>query len=67
MHTLGIARAIKKVNANKTGDFIYENYYKRIRFSKEESYCSLKRLKKNRLLSLANKLIKNLSDHRNSK
>ena len=46
MHTLGIARAIKKMNANKTGDFIYENYSKRIRFSKEESYCSLKRLKK---------------------
>ena len=58
MHNLGIARAIKKMNANKTGDFIHENYYKRIRFSKEESSCSLKREKKNRLLSLANKLVK---------
>ena len=39
-------------------DFIYENYYKQIEFSKEGSYYLWKRLKKERLLLLANKLIK---------
>ena len=34
------------MNANEIRDFIYESYYKRIEFSKEESYCSLKCLKK---------------------
>ena len=33
-----------------------ENYYKQIGFSKENSYCSMKRLKKKDLLLLANKL-----------
>ena len=67
MYIVDIARAIKKMNANEIRDFIYGNYYKRIVFSKKESYCSLKRLKKERLLSLENKLIKNVADPRNAK
>ena len=30
----------------ETRDFIFENYYKRIGFSKQNSYYSMKRLKK---------------------
>ena len=44
------------MSVNEIRDFIFENYYKRIGFSKESSYCSMKRLKKY-LLLLANKLI----------
>ena len=46
------------MNTNKIRDFIYESYYKLFGFSKEESYCLLKHLKKERLLLFANKLIK---------
>ena len=67
MYTLNIIKAIKKINANEMRDLIYENYYKSIVYSKEESYCSLKLLKKERLLLLANKLIKNIPDLRNAK
>ena len=42
-------------------DFIYENYYRRIRFRKENSYYSMKRQKKKIVLhffpSFATKLI----------
>ena len=34
------------MSANEIRDFIFENYYKRIRFSKENSYYSMTRLKK---------------------
>ena len=44
-----------------------ENYYKWTGFSKEESYCPLKSLKKERLFSFANKLIKIVADRRNTK
>ena len=67
IYTVIIARAIKKINASEIRDFIYENDYKRIGFYKEESCFSLKRLKKGRLLSRANKLIKNVPDRCNAK
>ena len=67
MYTLNIIKALKKMNANKTIDFIYKNYYKRIELSKEESYYPLKPLKNERLLLLANKLITNILDPRNAK
>ena len=44
MYTLNIIKSIKKMNANNIRGFIYQNYHKRIGFSKEES--SLKGLKK---------------------
>ena len=45
----------------------FENYYKRIEFSKESSYYSMKRLKRKDLLLLTNKLIEKVPDHRNAK
>ena len=34
------------ISVNEIRDFIFKNYYKRIVFSKESSYYSMKRLKK---------------------
>ena len=51
---------------NERRDFIFENYYKRFGFSKENSYYSMKRLKK-KLLLLANKLIEKIPDPRDIK
>ena len=54
-------------------DFIFKNYYKRIRFSKENSYYSMKHLKKNKktkhkyLLLLANELVGKILDPHNAK
>ena len=45
MYILNIARAIKKMSLNEIRDFIFENYYKRIGFSEENSYHLMKRLK----------------------
>ena len=45
----------------------FENYYKRIGFSKENSYYSMKHLKKKGLLFLANKLIEKILDPPNGK
>ena len=61
MYTLNITKAIKKMSANDSRDFIFENYYKRIGFSKEDSYHSLKRSNKKNLL-FANKLIEKVPD-----
>ena len=38
MYFLNIASIRKKMPINEIRDFIFENYYKRIRFSKENSY-----------------------------
>ena len=38
---------IKKMSVNDIRDFFFENYYKRIGFSKENNYYSRKYLKKN--------------------
>ena len=46
MYILNIARAIKKMFVNEIRDFIFENYHKIIGFFKENSYYSMKRLKK---------------------
>ena len=45
MYIQNIARAIKKMTVNEIRDFVFENYYKQIGFSEENSYYSLKRLK----------------------
>ena len=50
MYILNIARAIKKMSDNEIRDFILENYYKRIRFSKENNYYLMKSLKKKRFI-----------------
>ena len=38
------------MSVNEIRDFIFENYYKRIVFSKENSYYSIKFLKKKRFI-----------------
>ena len=52
---------------NDIRDFIFENYFKRIGFSKGNSYYSMKRLKRKDFLLLANKLIEKVPDPRNAK
>ena len=47
-------------------DFIFENYYKRIGFSKGNSYYQTKHFKKKHLLFLANKLIQQIPDLKNA-
>ena len=46
IYILNIARAIKKVSVNEIRDFTFENCYKQIGFCKENSYYSMKHLKK---------------------
>ena len=48
-------------------NLIFENYYKRIGFSKESIYHSMKRLNNKYLLLLTNKLIKNIPVSHNGK
>ena len=55
------------MSANEIRDFIFESYYKRIGFSKENSYYSMKPLKRKDLLLIANKLIEKVPDPRNAK
>ena len=50
MYILNIARGVKEMTFNEIRDFIFENYYKRIGFSKENDYYSMKRLKKKRFI-----------------
>ena len=67
MYILNVVKAIKKMPINKIKDIICENYSKRIGLSKENSYNTMKRLKKKDLLVLANKLIDKIPDPRNAK
>ena len=46
MCILNIASAIKRITVNELRDFIFENYYRRIGLSKENSYYSMKYQKK---------------------
>ena len=51
---------------NEISDFIFENYYKQIQFSKENSFHSIKHQKKD-LQLLAVKLTEKIPDLRNAK
>ena len=42
MCNLNTASATKKMTVNELRDFIFENYYRRILFSKENNYYSMK-------------------------
>ena len=55
------------MSVNEIKDFIFENCYTIIGFSKENSYYSMKDLKKIYSLLLANKLIEKIPDPRNVK
>ena len=67
MSNLNISKAIKKMFVNDITGFIFEDYYKRIGLSEEDSYYSMKRLKRKDLLLLAIKLIEKVSDLCNAK
>ena len=67
MYILNIAKAIKKILVYEIKDFIFENYYKRIVFSKENSSYSMEYLKKKVLLLLENKLVEEIPHPRNAK
>ena len=54
------------MSLNEIGDFTFDNYYKRIDFSKENSYYS-KRIWKKDLLLLATKLEEKIADLCNAK
>ena len=65
MYNLHIIKAIKRMSLSKIRGFIFEIYYKRIGFSDESSYYSMKRLKKKIYgCSLTNyQLLKNITNH----
>ena len=65
MDTLNITKAIKKMSVNKIRDFILENYYKQIGFSKETDY-SVKRLEK-RIIVACEEINRKISDPLNAK
>ena len=54
MYILNIAYAIKRSSVNEIRDFTFENYYKRIGFSKKSNYYSMKLLKKKRFVAAWN-------------
>ena len=66
-YNLNIARTVEKIYANEIRDFIYVNYYKRIGFSEENSYYSMKCLKIKDLPFFANKLIEKVLNPCNAK
>ena len=49
MYILNIARATKKISVSQIRSFIFGNYYKRIGFSKESNYYSMKSLKEKKI------------------
>ena len=55
------------MSLNEIRDFIFENYYKRIGFSKENSYYSMKHQKKNDLQLFATELTEKIPDSCNAK
>ena len=65
-YILNITKAIKTISITEIKYFIFENYYKRIGFSKESSYYSLKRLNIKRFVAARNKLMKNIPDPQHS-
>ena len=67
MYILNIANAIKKMTVNEIRDYIFKIYYKRIGFSKETSYYSVKRQKNKDLQLFVTKLTEKVPDPRNAK
>ena len=64
---MNIFSAIKKMTIKELKDFIFENYYRRIRFPKENSYYLMKHQKKKDLLLLPTKLIEKIPNASNAK
>ena len=66
MYTLNISSDIKKMTVNELRDFIFENYYKWIRFAIENSYYLMRHQKKD-LQLFATKLTEKVPDCSNAK
>ena len=47
MYALNYASVVKKMSVNEIRDLVYKNYFKQIGFHKENSYYSMRSLKKN--------------------
>ena len=54
MYILNIASLLKKMTVNELKDFVFENYYRQIGFSKENSYYLMKHRKKKRSTIVCN-------------
>ena len=68
MYILNFASTIKKMSVNEIRYFIFENYYKRIGFSKENSHYSINCFKKSKRFILACKKVnKKMPDSCNAK
>ena len=61
MHILNIANAIKNMSVNEIRDLNFENFYKRIGFSKENSYYLMKHTHK-KLILFVTKITEKISD-----
>ena len=59
MYKLNTASTIKKMTIKELREFIHENYYSQIEFTKENSHYSIKRQKKN-FVSFTTKLIEKI-------
>ena len=55
------------MSVNEIRDFIFENYYKQIGFSKESSYYSMKHLRKTRFIAACEQINKKIPDSCNAK
>ena len=66
MYNLNITSAIKKMSVSEITYFIFEKYYKRIGFSKDNSYYSMKYQEKD-LPLFSNKVTEKIPDPRNAK
>ena len=62
MYILNITMAIKTMSINEIKDFIFENHYKWIRFSKKKQLLFNETLEKKDWLLLGNKLIEIIPD-----
>ena len=67
MYILHIPITITKMKIKELKDFTFEYFYRRIGFTKENSYYSKKHQNKKDLLLLATKLIEKISDASNAK
>ena len=67
MYILNILSSIKKMTIKELKDFIFENYYRRIGFPKENSYYLMKHQKKKDLFLFATKLKEKIPHASNDK
>ena len=69
MYILNIVNALKEISVNEIRDFNFEDYCKRIGFSKENSYYSMKHQKKKdvQLFAIVCKLTQKIPDLCNAK